>query len=73
MMDYFNQLFTASDIDGERVTNCMNTKVTQEQNAMLLAEVSEEEVKTALFNMHPDKSPDPDGMSRGFIKNAGKF
>lgn len=30
---------------------------------MMLAEVEEKEVKAALFNMHPDKSPCPDGMS----------
>lgn len=30
--------------------------------------VEQQEVKNALFHMHPDKSPGPDGMSPGFYQ-----
>lgn len=38
------------------------------KNEAIIAEVSEQEVKTALFSMYPDKSPGPDGMSTGFYQ-----
>lgn len=38
------------------------------QNEELLLPVEDKEVKTALFHMHPDKSPGPDGMSPGFYQ-----
>ncbi|XP_074337470.1 uncharacterized protein LOC141674663 [Apium graveolens] len=63
MTGYFSHLFTATYTEWERVISCVRSKVTTEQNMMMLAEVEEKEVKAALFNMHPDKSPCPDGMS----------
>lgn len=41
-------------------------KINQQQNEMFMAQVEESEVKKALFSMHPDMSPKPDGMSPGF-------
>lgn len=38
----------------------------------MLAEVHPREVKAALFNKNPDKSPGPDGMSPGFYKKYWK-
>ncbi|KAL8092543.1 hypothetical protein AgCh_034709 [Apium graveolens] len=35
---------------------------------MLLNDIEKQEVKQALFSMHPDKSPAPDGMSPGFYQ-----
>ena len=37
-------------------------------NAELLKEFKEEEVLQALMQMHPTKSPDPDGMSSIFYQ-----
>lgn len=34
----------------------------------MLVPIEENEVKQALFSMHPDKSPSPDGMSPGFYQ-----
>ena len=31
--------------------------------------MTHEEIKRALFQMHPDKSPGPDGFSAGFFQN----
>ena len=41
-------------------------KVTHEMNAMLVADYTEEEVKTALFQMFPTKSQGPDGFPAHF-------
>ncbi|XP_030499797.2 uncharacterized protein LOC115715121 [Cannabis sativa] len=39
-----------------------------ETNNDLLQPIQDEEVKQALFQMHPDKAPDPDGMGPGFYQ-----
>lgn len=41
---------------------------THEQNLELMQEVTYEEVKTALFSMHPEKSPGIDGFNPGFFQ-----
>lgn len=69
MVDYFDQLFTASNIECGTVIDCIQTTITEAQNTCLLASVSEIEVKAALFHMFPDKSPGPDGMSPGFYQS----
>lgn len=68
MSDYFTELFTASRTEWNAVTNCIQSKVTENQNLELVEEVTGEEVKKALFHMYPDKSPGPDGMSPGFYQ-----
>lgn len=65
---YFSGLFTETNTEWEVITTCMQSKITSEQNEMLMAPVEEKEVKQALFHMHPDKSPGPDGMSPGFYQ-----
>lgn len=42
--------------------------ITDKQNNDLLKEVTDEEIKGALFQMHPDKSPGPDGMTPAFFQ-----
>ncbi|XP_060960664.1 uncharacterized protein LOC133031228 [Cannabis sativa] len=66
MIDYYTVLFAASDISWERVTNCVQGRVTTEMNHDLVTPIDSEEVKRALFQMHPDKSPGPDGFNPGF-------
>lgn len=73
MIDYFNNLFIASNTEWVQVIDCVQTRITGEQNSGLLKEVTESEVKAALFYMYPDKSPGPNGMSPGFNKNIGKL
>lgn len=46
----------------------MSKKVSQAQNEMMMAPIEDEEVKQALFHMHPGKSLGPDGMSPGFYQ-----
>eukprot|EP00253_Pinus_taeda_P036022 PITA_36022 len=44
----------------------MPTRVTQEMNNKLMKEVEEEEVKAAIWSLHPDKAPGPDGFPISF-------
>jgi hypothetical protein len=43
--------------------------VSAEDNVSLVAPVTKEEVRVALFQMHPDKSPGPDGFNPAFYQN----
>lgn len=73
MVDYFTELFTATSTEWEVVVQCVQSRITDEQNQMLNAQVVDSEVKAALFCMHPDKSPGPDGMSPGFYQKFWKI
>ncbi|KAM6568954.1 hypothetical protein CsatB_016939 [Cannabis sativa] len=69
--DYFSQLFSstaaASNTD---IYQYISASVTADQNAKLLEPVSDVEIRRALFQMHPDKSPGPDGMTPGFYQKC---
>ncbi|XP_062102876.1 uncharacterized protein LOC133813856 [Humulus lupulus] len=68
MVEYFQTLFKSSVDEWDEVVSCVVPTITPSQNAMLLAPIEDDEVKSALFHMHPDKSPGPDGMSPGFYQ-----
>lgn len=68
MKDYYKDLFTASNTNYTRVTDCITQKISASQNAMLLDHVDSSEVRKAVFQMHPDKSPGPDGFNPGFYQ-----
>lgn len=57
----FLQFFKASDREWGPVTDCVKRKVTEAQNNELLLPIEYSELKKVLFDMHPDKSPGPDG------------
>lgn len=64
--DYFSNLFTTDGCQNDEVLNCVETKITEEQNELLLAPFTASKVKAALFEMHQDKSPRLDGMNPAF-------
>ncbi|KAL8133670.1 hypothetical protein AgCh_008927 [Apium graveolens] len=68
MVNYFSNLFSASNTEWAEVINCVSKRVNEDQNLIMLEPVQSKEVKSALFSMHPDKSPGPDGMSPGFYQ-----
>ncbi|KAL8115417.1 hypothetical protein AgCh_022054 [Apium graveolens] len=43
-------------------------QVSERDNINLIENVTEEEVKHAVFSMHPDKSPGPDGLNPAFFQ-----
>lgn len=66
--DYFANLFTCSAECGSLSHREKVEKITAEENELLIAEVTAEEVKSAAFSMHPDKSPGPDGLNPAFFQ-----
>ncbi|XP_075654705.1 uncharacterized protein LOC142624853 [Castanea sativa] len=62
-IQYFQGIFTSvSSSSFQQVIQHMDRVVTPEMNSDLLEEFSDDEVKTALFQMHPTKAL-PDGMN----------
>ncbi|KAL8119408.1 hypothetical protein AgCh_016796 [Apium graveolens] len=66
--NYFQQLFTEGNTHTEEVLRCIPKLVSDQHNSDLLSPISDEEVKDALFHMHPDKAPGPDGMTPAFFQ-----
>lgn len=68
IVEFYKQLFTSTPGDMGPILSHVQQKVTDQQNQMLIAPFSAEEVRVALFSMHPDKSPGPDGLNPGFFQ-----
>lgn len=51
----------------------VHSRVSVDMNEALLAYYTDEEIKKALFQMHPSKSPGPNGMSPFFSKIFGMW
>ncbi|XP_056850846.1 uncharacterized protein LOC130500139 [Raphanus sativus] len=70
-VDYFEDLFnTTSPTDFEGFLEEIRPGITPQMNQRLLRQASEEEVRTALFMMHPEKAPGPDGMTALFFQHS---
>ena len=66
---YFRQIFESSNPeDIEEALAQVPTTITGAMNENLTAPVTEREVKLALFAMHPEKAPGPDGMTALFYQ-----
>ncbi|XP_074351201.1 uncharacterized protein LOC141690330 [Apium graveolens] len=66
--EYYNHLFTTTQTDWHETIECIDVKITEEHNMELLQTVTEDEVRTSLFQMDPDKAPGPDGMTPAFYQ-----
>ena len=65
--EFYKAMFTAQpDSRPEVVTEWIPPKVTTYMNERLCAPVTDDEIEQALFSMHPNKSPGPDGFTAGF-------
>lgn len=69
VVKYFDNLFT-STVEGEEILTPREVvnQVTTEQNEELMQCVTHEEVKKAVFSMHPSKAPGIDGLNPGFFQ-----
>lgn len=68
-LSYFEHLFqTQGAVGVDFCLESMESCVTPAMNARLIQPFHEEEVRLALFQMHPLKSPEPDGYSAGFYQ-----
>lgn len=66
---YFQELFTLTNPTGmESVLDLVGSLITLDMNNALLQWYTSYEVRRALFQMHPSKSPGPDGMSPFFFQ-----
>uniref|UniRef100_A0A803NV32 Endonuclease/exonuclease/phosphatase domain-containing protein n=1 Tax=Cannabis sativa TaxID=3483 RepID=A0A803NV32_CANSA len=68
--EYYASLFTASNSSCPEVIDCILPSISAQQNEDLMMPVTREEVKCAVFQMHPDKSPGPDGMTPAFFQKS---
>lgn len=64
----YSDLFTKTQVPWEDVVDCIDKKIMSARNEELMRPVVEEEVKEALFLMHPDKSLGTDGMTPSFFQ-----
>jgi hypothetical protein len=68
-LKYCDQLFKANTSSHEPILSLVESKVTQEENDKLVAPITKEEIRDALFDMHPDKAPGPDGFNPAFYQH----
>ncbi|VVA31228.1 PREDICTED: reverse mRNAase [Prunus dulcis] len=69
VVDYFQDLFTSQGRGStQEVLNSIEPRVSVSMNYTLNADFTYEEVKTALFQMHPTKAPGPNGMPPLFFQ-----
>ncbi|CAL9019304.1 unnamed protein product, partial [Prunus brigantina] len=74
MVYYFQQLFSSNgNTDYEEVADVMRGRVSDEMNQKLLADFIAEEIRQALFQMHPSKAPGPDGFFPLFYQSIGMW
>lgn len=67
---YFMELFTPTEetLNYERELNCIRSQVSAEDNEIITRPFQLEEFREALFQVHPDKLPGPDGFNPAFYQ-----
>lgn len=69
ILNYYGHLFSsAHPTNIDATVNSLPCIITDEMNAALTKQLSHEEIHLALMQMHPSKSPGPDGFSPGFYQ-----
>src|SRR3954466_2340792 len=67
--NYFENLFQAGSGVYDPVLNLISPRIEENDNNKLIQPLTREEIHAALFSMHPDKSPGPDGFNPAFFQN----
>lgn len=71
-ISYFKEVFKADpSVDHSRVTRLFQERVTEQMNAELCKEFTDEEICDALFQIGPLKAPGLDGFPACFIRGTG--
>ncbi|KAL0001855.1 hypothetical protein SO802_015636 [Lithocarpus litseifolius] len=69
ILDYFKEIYSTNYPANFRISlGAIDRRVSDDMNDVLLKEFREEEVWSALKQMHPTKYPSPDGMSPIFFQ-----
>jgi hypothetical protein len=66
---YFEDLFRTNIGVHEPVLNLIQRNVSESDNVMLTQPVTKEEIRQALWHMHPNKAPGPDGFNPAFFQH----
>lgn len=67
---FFNLLFTTTNAEASAtVLEAISPLVTPSMNELLVCPPMPSEIKKALFSIHPDKDPGPDGFSASFFQS----
>lgn len=67
--DYFQDIFTSNgNTDFHIVEEALIPCITDQMNDRLMAMPSLEEIRSAVFSIHPDKAPGSDGFSASFYQ-----
>jgi hypothetical protein len=70
-IEYYREIFSSSiSTDFSQCLEHVEPRISEEMNSNLLRPFTEEEVGVALSQMHPMKSPSPNGFSAGFFQKA---
>jgi len=67
--NHFINQFKSLNLRRPSVDNLMFNTLSAEEGASLIGQFSEEKVKQAVWNCDSFKSPGPDGINLGFIKD----
>ncbi|XP_059067404.1 uncharacterized protein LOC131858241 [Cryptomeria japonica] len=69
---YFEKILGSATMECEEfagyLLEIIDKKITEEDNAMLMAPITKDEVKKATFALHPHKAPGPDGVMVNRLK-----
>lgn len=68
IVQYFEKNFTASSTCEQMPDRIMLQQITADQSHKLMQSITEEEVRGAVFAMHPEKSPGIDGLNPCFFQ-----
>jgi hypothetical protein len=68
IFEHFKERFRADSFNRPRMQHFDFKQIDEEDNLRLIAEFSEEEIKRAVWDCESSKSPGPDGVNFGFIK-----
>ena len=72
IQNFYQNLYTSQNIDNNDIDNYLNDfdpiNIDQFENDCLGSEITEEEIKNAIFTLNKDKSPGQDGITSEFYQ-----
>ena len=67
-ISYFKDLFSSTACNPSNALHNIKLSVTEAMNATLLQDISEEEIKKAMFSIGASRAPGPDGFNAAFYQ-----